>query len=155
MQTFLPTSDFIECSLALDDKRQWKQTVETAQILTVLERGNGAWYNHPACRMWRKNIDCLKHYFNIMLEESIKRGVKVKKYTKLPVNPDFRYPIWLGFPKLHASHRGRLLHKKPEFYSKYGWQEQPITESDGYYWVTESDGKIKQEVIDWFNNGKI
>mgnify|MGYP000889179463 FL=1 len=152
MQTFLPTANFEECAAILDGKRQWKQTVETAQLINTLENGGG-WLNHPACRMWRKNIDCLKHYFNVMLEESIKRGIKVKKYKKLPVNIEsLRYPIWLGFPKLHSTHRGRLLDKKPDYYNKFGWLEIPIPESSGYYWVTEKDGRVKQEVLDWFNN---
>jgi len=156
MQTFLPSDNFNECANILDKKRQWKQTVETAQLISVLEKGGGVWYNHPACKMWRENIECLKYYFNVMLNESIKRGVRVKKYTKLPVNlENLRYPIWLGYPKLHSSHRGRLLDKKYDYYKKFGWNENPIPESNGYYWATESNGQVKQEIIEWFNNGKI
>lgn len=130
MNVFLPYPDFAKSIACLDNKRQWKQTVEAAQILNVLDKPGAAWYNHPASRMFRDYPEALKLYFNLSLEESIRRGVKVKKYSPLQVN-NVVYPLWLGKEKFHSFVRGNLLRKDKEFYSKYGWTD-PIRE--GYWW---------------------
>lgn len=41
-------------------------------------------------------------------------------------------PWWLGDERLHSSHRGRLLYKDPDWYSQFGWSEEPI--ETGYWW---------------------
>lgn len=130
MNVFLPYPDFEQSIKCLDNKRQWKQTVEAAQILNVIDKPGAAWYNHPATRMFRKYQNALKHYFNLSLKESINRGVKVKKYSLLDVG-EIEWPWWLGREKFHSFMRGNLLRKDKEFYSRYGWTD-PIRE--GYWW---------------------
>jgi hypothetical protein len=81
-------------------------------------------------------VPALKLYLNYSIEEWIVRGFKntmnFEKFDELPVVPD-----WFGNEKFHASHRSNLLKKDPEFYSKYGWTEDP---SDPYVW-TDKEGK--------------
>ncbi len=51
MQTFLPYESFDESTMVLDKKRCWKQVVEAAQIIDVLEGRRTGWANHPAVKM--------------------------------------------------------------------------------------------------------
>ena len=41
-------------------------------------------------------------------------------------------PDWLGNKKFHASHRANLLRKDYEYYSKFGWGENP---KSPYVWL--------------------
>jgi hypothetical protein len=51
-------------------------------------------------------------------------------------------PKWFGFEDFHSSHRANLLKKEPEFYNKYGWQENP---QDPYVWL-DKDGKWYKQI---------
>ena len=35
------------------------------------------------------------------------------------------FPHWLGNEKFHSSHRANLLRKDYEYYSQFGWDENP------------------------------
>ena len=35
------------------------------------------------------------------------------------------FPYWLGKESFHSSHRANLLRKDYEYYSKFGWKENP------------------------------
>jgi hypothetical protein len=35
------------------------------------------------------------------------------------------YPEWFSRKNFHAAHRSHLLHKDPEYYGQFGWQEKP------------------------------
>lgn len=94
------------------------------------------WINHPAVRMWRDGLGCLVRYSFEILEECKKRGFKdtleskLKDYLYLTQTSPFA-PSWLGNERLHSSHRQALLFKNFNWYSKFGWKEQPKYE---YYW---------------------
>lgn len=132
MQTFLPYPSFIESAKALDWRRLGKQRVETKQILEALQRGGGAWYNHPATQMWKGHEPMLCLYGMEICTEWIRRGYKDTLYRYF----DFQLsgyeilldqgPEWLGDQRIHSSHRGRLLAKDPIWYSQWGWDDQPV-----------------------------
>jgi len=46
------------------------------------------------------------------------------------------WPKWLGDERVHASHRAALKFKAPEFYDRYGWDEEAKYE---YFWPPESE----------------
>jgi hypothetical protein len=54
MQTFLPSTSFIQSAKCLDYKRLGKQRVEAKTIINILEgkTTSNAWRNHPATKMW-------------------------------------------------------------------------------------------------------
>jgi len=144
MQTFLPYESFSESLNCLDYKRLGKQRVEADQILGILEgRYNNeigkriAWENHPAVLMWKGYEEALKIYRNTAIKIWISKGYK----NTMPIleckNTLPELPFWLGFEKLHSSHRSNLLRKDFEFYEKYRWKEdvhQP------YFWPIKKDG---------------
>lgn len=104
MQTFLPYPDFAESARVLDNKRLFKQAVETLQIMQAMtqrrlvtqRQGVGPrggvrwnkipreeWYiehravgygNHPATRMWRGAGFMLMEYEDAICAELRKRG---------------------------------------------------------------------------------
>lgn len=132
MQTFLPYPNFRQSLECLDNKRLGKQRVEAMQLINALERNGGAWFNHPACQMWKDNIDALKLYHDISINEWIERGFKnTMKFCndrdRLNAIYDgyvqIDYPSWLGNPAFHASHRSNLLRKDPIHYGQFGWTE--------------------------------
>ncbi len=125
MQTFLPYPDFHDSAVVIDKKRCWKQVVEAAQILDVLEGRKNGWANHPAVKMWIGYNNVLRGYFNVFLHVSkTLHGINTK-YTQLSpyrtgFNPDKDnhdyYPWWLGNKDFHRAMRARLIEKDEEFY---------------------------------------
>lgn len=151
MQTFLPYPDFRESAHALDYRRLGKQRVEAKQILNCLKyRRTGdlytidkngktrkrGWLYHTAVEMWVGYEDALGLYMNVMIREWIDRG-----YNNTMDFYDFGnrlgqlvdLPPWMGDEAVHSSHRANLLRKDPEFYSQYGWVEDPTAP---YIWPT-------------------
>jgi hypothetical protein len=134
MQTFLPVASFEECAALLDYRRLGKQRCEALQILNALQGKNG-WSHHPAVKMWRGYEIALHLYKDCMIREWIDRGYKNNMELTGPrMLSRAELPWWLGLEELHASHRGRLLFKDPEWYGQFGWSEQPIPTEVGYYW---------------------
>lgn len=121
MQTFLPYSDFCTSASCLDYRRLGKQRLEAKQILLTLKNGSG-WINHPAVKMWKGYETALMHYYNVVVNEWIKRGYN-NSMPFLFHSLDFEFPHWLGRKDFHASHRSNLLRKDFKFYSKYDWKE--------------------------------
>lgn len=132
MQTFLPLPDFKKSFECLDYKRLGKQRVEAQTILKALKFKTG-WSNHPAVLMWEGYENALKLYFNLCLDEWIKRGYN-NTMEKFKLEGEIIYPPWFGKEKFHASHRSNLLRKDFEFYNKYGWIEPTDLP---YFWPTK------------------
>lgn len=136
MQTFLPYKEFDKSAKVLDYKRLGKQRLEAMQLVNSIIKlqedphAKVGWHNHPARRMWVGYLDALKEYCNIMIAEWIFRGYNntMQFYT---LKSDAVHPPWIGDPQVHSSHRANLLRKDFNFYSSYGWTEDPTTP---YYW---------------------
>lgn len=153
MQTFLPYPDFKQSAQCLDRLRLGKQRVEVLQMLRALFGETKGYRNHPATLMWSNSIDNLIDYGVAVCEEWISRGYndqcleKIESYRGTAVSIP---PIWLG-GQIHASHRAALLHKDFEWYSKFGWTEEPLVPltsgSLPYYWP-------KIQTIRWLDNEK-
>ena len=145
MQTFLPYPSFMESADVLDKKRCWKQVVEAAQIISVLEGKSVAWQNHPAVKMWSGHIPALKAYFNSFLNVSvIQHGIKTKYvYYKnewksvseikniYPTSQD--KPWWFGNEDFHRAMRARLIEKDEAFYLPLFPKDKGFNDSK-YFW---------------------
>tara|TARA_Y100000361_G_scaffold65699_1_gene57655 strand:- start:860 stop:1330 length:471 start_codon:yes stop_codon:yes gene_type:complete len=130
MQTFLPYESFEQSAQVLDWRRLGKQRVEGMQIINAINNPTQkGWVNHPATVMWKPYVNALKHYTNIMIREWISRGYNnnMEFYSvDEMINDDMvEFPHWLGNKKFHASHRANLLRKDYEYYSQFGWDENP------------------------------
>lgn len=130
MQTFLPYPDFRKSLACLDYRRLGKQRVEGRQLETAIRTGTSkGWVNHPATKMWAKNLDLLCLYTDMCIVEWVKRGYNnTMDYTFDPVCHGHVFnimnkPDWLGDEAFHASHRSNLLRKDPEWYGQFGWSE--------------------------------
>tara|TARA_Y100000593_G_C4274774_1_gene319456 strand:+ start:819 stop:1292 length:474 start_codon:yes stop_codon:yes gene_type:complete len=149
MQTFLPYPEFDKSAQVLDYQRLGKQRVEAMQIINAIEgkpRKDGkpykGWLNHPCTVMWRDHVDALKFYCNIMIKEWISRGYNnTMEIYKVPTK--IIYPKWLHHSKFHASHRSNLMRKDYEYYSGYGWVDNP---EDPYVWRDANKNWYKQYV---------
>lgn len=137
VQTFLPYPDFARTMRCLDRRRLGKQRVEAWQILKTLARmnigGRTGWSRHPAVLMWRGYSWALQEYYNAAVGEWVDRGYRnyMREYKLID---GYEYPPWLGDERLHSSHRARLLHKDPEHYGAFGWDEEPVGPDVGYWW---------------------
>lgn len=147
MQIFLPFPSFKESLRVLDTKRLGKQRVEAYQIISAITgrpKLDGTpykgWLNHPCTIMWREHIDALKEYYNNSVSEWVRRGFANTMQFEETAE-DYDYPIFLGFDRFHSSHRANLLKKDTDFYSKYGWSENPL---DPYVWLDGSGNWYKQ-----------
>ncbi len=126
MQTFLPYSSLKKSVEVLDDKRLGKQRVEAFQILNIIlnRTKTKGWRNHPAVKMWKGYSNALKLYFNLAIKEWISRGYKNNMKFET-IRGKIVFPPWFGSRKFHSSHRGNLLRKDKNYYSKFGWKESP------------------------------
>ena len=143
MQTFLPYPEFPDTAICLDMRRLGKQRVETLQILNTLANGSKAWRNHPAVLMWKGYERYLVNYgLNICIEWSRRGyvdncGIKLcdKEEEMDRNNIPLIAPPWLRNEELHSSHRAALLYKNYDFYSQWGWIEEPKL---NYFWPTKN-----------------
>ncbi len=127
MQTFLPYPDFRQSAAALDTARLGKQRVEALQTLRALVIPGYGWQTHPAIRMWMGYVPALTMYGLAMVDEWTRRGhpdntrANITEFAPQAAHPDYAskiaMPPWLGDPDVHLSHRSKLVHKEPKFYS--------------------------------------
>ena len=135
MQTFLPYPDFKASAAVLDYRRLGKQRVECKQLLTALYFGRG-WQHHPAATMWRRYPGALAYYGQCCIEEWAARGYNNSlDFTFLIPDGPLTLPHWLGDPDFHRAHRSNLLRKDPEYYGRFGWEEEPDLP---YIWPAET-----------------
>ena len=152
MQTFLPYESFEKSASVLDWRRLGKQRVEGMQIINAINNPNPqGWKNHPATIMWTPYIDALKHYTNVMIREWISRGynnnMEFYDVDELINDDVVDFPHWLGKEELHSSHRANLLRKDYEYYSQFGWKEDP---KSPYVWH-DKEGLWYEQMV---NTGK-
>lgn len=130
MQTFLPYPDFRKSLQSLDYRRLGKQRVEAYQIIRIIKAAlqskeyRGGYRNHPAVKMWHGHINALKLYYNLSIDEWVRRGYQ-NKMKKMKISGKISYPPWFGRENFHAAHRSNLLRKDKNFYGQYGWTEPP------------------------------
>ena len=153
MQTFLPHKSFKKSFKVLDYRRLGKQRVEAKQILNVLlERTDTkGWRNHPITKMWAGYESALQLYFNLCVQEWVRRGYNNNmEFAK--ITDDIVYPHWLGDKSFHSSHRANLLRKDLEYYSQFGWVENPINpyawfDTDKEQWYLQHVGTGIREYV--------
>lgn len=137
MQTFLIYKDFIETAKCLDYRRLGKQRIEAKQILNILlnRTKSKAWIHHPAVIMWKGYENCLKYYYNCILQEWVDRGYKntmLFETIEIPII----YPKWFDYNDVFQSHRSNLLRKNEEYYIQFGWLEK---NNLPYFWPINED----------------
>lgn len=160
MQTFVPiTTSFEDIAKVLDNRRLNKQALEGWQILmTLLEldpagehRAPRGWVNHPAVRMWRGHEMALYYYIQCMVDEWKRRGFKstIGDKAKATVfraielglieSGNMFNPQWMRYQpqykEIASSHRLALLSKEYEWYSQFGWPEDPGYRPETYEYV--------------------
>lgn len=116
MQTFLPSSNYLQSAMWLDDLRLNKQITETLQIVNALGKTSGGWVNHPAVKMWRGYESSLYLYGSVMHAVWLNRGKNehksgVELMRLCHESGSLLCPPWNGNQEFHSSHRARLLHK--------------------------------------------
>ena len=98
--------------------------------------------NHSASRMWRGyeyqlavlgqiNCEVWNERYSHPLEEGQKgydTWVDMVDWQKWIVDNDgtTEMPFWFGREDIHSSHRSVLLSKKFDWYSQFGWSEEPV-----------------------------
>jgi len=142
----------------LDKKRIFKCAVETKEIIDSLEKQT-SWSNHPSSKMWIGYVTPCKIYYNILLQESIRRGFNTSmpfydipdqdEYSVIPLgfdgtrtwvsgpvkNPNKTFPFFVAWPPFYMSHRAALIRKDPDFYKPLFYEPNIIPYLDyGYLW---------------------
>jgi len=132
MQTFLPLPNLKNSLKSLDSRRLGKQRVEAFQILNILlnRTESKGWRNHPTVKMWKGHENALKLYLNKAIKLWVAKGYKNTMKLEV-IEGKIIFQSWFGNEEFHASHRGNLLRKDFEFYSKNGWTESSNLE---YVW---------------------
>jgi hypothetical protein len=132
MQVFIPFP-YLSSVKFLDNKRLGNQIYREAYTII-----RGGWPNHPASKMWKGYERALALYCLFGLKELRERGLGYPKWMKFYgdiVNFKEYQPIerppWFGDERVHSSHRAALLFKNYEWYSQFGWEEEPKMD---YYW---------------------
>ena len=125
MQTFLPLPDYYESMKCLDPSRLGNQVYREG--LTLLR---GGWSKHPAYKMWRGHEYHLGLYLLAGMKALNERDKfypesQAKIEAEMAKFSDTGAPPWFGDNRLHSSHRAALLKKDFQWYSKFGWTEQP------------------------------
>jgi hypothetical protein len=138
MQTFLPDENFIKCGVYLDDKRLWKQVLEADGILRILSRMANdrlvKYHRHPVVVAWIGSENFLLKYRDALIEMWFSRRliqqpglitreiVNLYYHNRLEEEPDW----WKKNKKeIISQYRALLLYKNYDWYSKFGWKEEP------------------------------
>ena len=131
--TFIPYESFVQSAKVIDNKRLWKEILETNQLCKAIYNHTDFYKNHPIRKMWEKHYNWLEYYKAVFVQEWLDRRLfnpfKLERSLCL-ISPETR-PKWLGNEQLHASHRASLLFKNPQWYSQFNWKETPKIE---YFW---------------------
>ncbi|PIP08882.1 MAG: hypothetical protein COX51_01930 [Syntrophobacteraceae bacterium CG23_combo_of_CG06-09_8_20_14_all_50_8] len=130
MQVFIPFPRLSSVRF-LDNKRLGNQIYREAYLLI-----KGWWPNHPVSKMWKGHKRQLAVYCLFGLKELKARGFNYPKWLKFywdifNSTKPCKYPFWYGDERVHSSHRAALLFKNYEWYSQFGWKEEPKI---NYYW---------------------
>jgi hypothetical protein len=140
MQTFLTSPNFEDTARTLDSRRLHNQINEALVILRTLtgwyeQQGRKGWPNHPATRMWRGYEATLCKYIQAMcLEWCIRTGREHdKRFDEAQQSGPIIMPPWLT-GEFCAVHRSVLLAKNYDWYSQFGWGEQPAQRNDKGRW---------------------
>jgi hypothetical protein len=159
MQTFLTSTNSLECANNLDNKRLNKQILEGYQILNVLSgmSKTGGWRNHPAVLMWKGYERGLWDYVQSMVQIANLRGIKTENnvnnlnalYNQCWEDWGDEHPaFWRDENKVMriiTTHRANLFKKDPLYYVKYQYAvDSPYNapccpdrkEPCKYYWPT-------------------
>jgi pyrimidine dimer DNA glycosylase len=150
MQTFLPFPDFRQCARSLDTQRLGKQRVEGVQIFRTLVGAQQGWSNHPVVLMWSGYEAALALYTLTMCREWRERGYEdnmepvmaALALEHVDLSERNFMPGWLGFSRLHASHRAALYRKAPSLYNFSDFkraESEPCCEGCSYYWPTHDN----------------
>lgn len=161
VNTFVPTTGFIESNEILDDARLGKQRSEVKIMLAGItgirfKRAQGehgitlpdtrGYQNHSATRMWREaplGLALFGIYNCEVWADRFGHDLRTGKgadtladmkswYDWLKDNGNTKTrPDWWGDERVHSTHRAVLLSKDFEYYSQFGWSEAP---SPVYYW---------------------
>lgn len=149
MQTFLPMLSFEGSARCLDRARLNKQRSECLTLVNAcLGReaispvnrtkpfNPAAWRNHSATRMWRGCEFALADYGREVCLEWRRRGYVDNLLPRFEEfifswGGDCSSPWWLGDERLHSSHRAALLAKNLDWYSRFGWLDEPRI---NYWW---------------------
>ena len=65
------------------------------------------------------------------------------KLEEMPETP-IDYPHWFGNEQFHSSHRANLLRKDYEYYSQFGWEENP---ESPYVWLDTDKEQYYEQLV--------
>lgn len=146
VNTFIIADTAEECAKLLDFKRLGKQRVEAHQIINILEgKSTGGWTSHPIVKMWKNDLNLLKHYHNCCVNEWMKRGYKNNMNLYEDID-EISYPWWFTWKSLQISHICSLLRKDEEYYKKIfklSKDEEKFMDF-GYIWI-EDDQSVSRK----------
>lgn len=137
----MPLPDYVQSMRCLDKSRLGNQVWREGMILI-----KGGWSNHPASKMWKGHEYHLGLYLLAGIQVLQERGkdypeVKKRILVEMAKFSDTGKPKWMGDDRFHASHRRALLFKNRDWYSQFGWSEEPdIPNKKGslnYWWPTK------------------
>ena len=137
---FLPYPDMERSVRCLDRSRINKQKLEARQIISALEGRIEGWKNHPAILMWKGHEDMIKTYFNLCIDECIRRGYS-NTMDKMDVS-SYDLPWWWGWEEFHRSHQASLIRKHPCFYTPIFSDIDSRYLDKGYIWPSKFDSSI-------------
>jgi hypothetical protein len=75
--------------------------------------------------MWRGYENGLRLFHDCCIREWLRRGYANNRELYLPPLDQIVMPPWMGREDLHSAYRACLLLKMPEWYSHFGWTEEP------------------------------
>jgi hypothetical protein len=90
-----------------------------------------AWRNHPCFKMWEGYDSALIEYGIAICSEWKRRGYKdtmLDKFMHIFIYSPLKktiYPWWYGNEEFHSRYRSILLYKNYDWYSQFGWKEEP------------------------------
>lgn len=121
----MPFPDFLKSARCLDKRRQFKQVLETYQILNTIRGLSQGWKNHPCIKMWQNYPDCLQYYYNIFYEYAVNHhGIKIQKLPPPTLLPKYLiYPPWFDEPKFFYAMKANLCRKAVEDIQKWNKTE--------------------------------
>lgn len=96
-----------------------------------VSKKNMAWWTHVATLSWVGNLDALKYYYNIILQEWIDRGYK-NTMKPFEIKNRIILPNWWFDERIHKSHRSKLYQKDSEHYKQFAIDYTP--ETMDYVW---------------------
>lgn len=125
----IPYANFAVTAMVLSDRHLRENIRETIWAHSSARGVLVGWGRHPLVVEWAEHLDALLVLHDCCVRALYQRGRQSRSHLRLgdevPTLPGYSVPENIGNFRFHATQRSQLLFLDHEWYSQWGWTDEP------------------------------